>query len=174
MDSSPKTEGGSEFVEDKASELTNPDSAQKTESSDSSKSDSDTLDKEREADDDPTKSDEAKLTETKQSQAKNCPKKQGADSAVIDIGSPKLSDSSNIIKGTSAMKQKTVKKSISIESTGSVKSGGGEELVAKEDGEIAEDMTASGDGAIARKKLHTCGLCGREEVMAKTFKRCQK
>ena len=44
----------------------------------------------------------------------------------------------------------------------------GEGLVAK------EDMEASKDDGSSRKKLHICGLCGREEVTAKTFKRCQK
>ena len=166
-DSPPKV-GTDESVKDKASELTNPKKS-------GSKSDSDTFDKERETNDDPDKpTDRAKLTETNP-KTKNCSKEQGAESAV---GStlPKLSDSPEFLsetKGTSAMKQKTIKKSISKEST---ESGGGEaEPVAKEEGEVAKDVATCGDGAAAaRKKLHTCGLCGREEVTAKTFKRCQK
>lgn len=170
MDNS--TEGGSESTEDTVSELTNPDSGKNTESSESSKSDSDTLDKLRETSDGLSKSDEVKLTETK-SLAKDCLKEQSANSAT-GSDPPKLSDSSNIIKGTSAMKQKMIKKLITKESTGSAESEGGEEPFVKEEGEVTKDMAAGGDGAAARKKLHTCGLCGREEVTAKTFKRCQK
>ena len=44
----------------------------------------------------------------------------------------------------------------------------GADSVAKE-----EKEAVPGDSG-ARKKLHTCGLCGREEINAKTFKRCQK
>lgn len=49
--------------------------------------------------------------------------------------------------------------------------GGGEEPVAKEEMEIVKE-TLNDSGA--RKKLHSCGLCGCLEVSAKTFKRCQK
>ena len=145
----------------------------KTESSETSKTDSDVSDKGREASNDSGRSSErAKLSKT----GKDCPKEQCAESAA---GRPPLKTSDSLkalseSKGTSAMKQKTVKKSTSKES------GGEEEVepVAKEVGEVAKDVSTGGDGgaaaAAARKKLHTCGLCGREEVTAKTFKRCQK
>ena len=162
-DSPPKT-GTDESVQDKASELTNPDGAKKT----GSNSDSDTFDKERGTNNDSDKSsDQAKLTETLKSKTKDCPNKQGAESAV---GSTPLKVSNSVeflseTKGTSAMKQKTIKKSISKENT---ESGRGEAEP------VAKDMAAGTDSAAARRKLHTCGLCGREEVTAKTFKRCQK
>jgi hypothetical protein len=174
-DSSSKT-GTSESVKDKPSKPTTPDgdSTKKlTESGESLKSDSDTLDKERERNDDTEKSsDKAKLTQT-ESYTENCLKEQGAAESAVGSAPLKLNDSLEVLsgsKGTSAMKQK-IKQSISTESTES--GGGGVEVepVAKEEGEVARDMT---EGAAARKKLHTCGLCGREEVTAKTFKRCQK
>lgn len=167
-DNSSKTESG----KDKASELTTAQDGakRKTESGESSKSDSDTLDRERESSEDGDSDkpgDQTKLAKTR-SKKKGCPKEQTAESAV-GSASPKLGESLQVTyetKGTSAMKQKTVKKSISCES------GGGEsEPVAKEEGEVGKDMAFGGD---SRKKLHTCGLCGREEVTAKTFKRCQK
>ena len=49
--------------------------------------------------------------------------------------------------------------------------GGGEEPVTKEETEVVKETLNDGG---ARKKLHSCGLCGRLEVSAKTFKRCQK
>ena len=148
----------------------------KTESSETSKSDSDVSDNKREASNDSGKSSErAKLSKTG-AKGKDYPKEQCAESAA---GKPPLKTSDSLkalseSKGTSAMKQKTVKKPVSKES------GGEEEVepVAKEVGEVAKDVSTGGDGgaaaAAARKKLHTCGLCGREEVTAKTFKRCQK
>ena len=160
-DSPPKT-GTDESVKDKAFELTNPDSAKKT----GSKSDSDTFDKERETNDPGKSTDQAKLTETN-SKTKYCLNEQDAES-VVGSTPPKVSNSSEVIsetKGTSAMKQKTIKKSISKEST---ESGGGEVEP------VAKDMASGGDSPAARRKLHTCGLCGQEEVTAKTFKRCQK
>ena len=48
---------------------------------------------------------------------------------------------------------------------------GREEPVTKEEAEVAKEVV--GDYG-ARRKLHSCGLCGRQEVSAKTFKRCQK
>ena len=173
-----------ESLKDKPSELSNPANSVKGEnvgdSSKSAKSDSDTVDKENETNNSTNNSSEVKLTGSKY-KTRAEPKEQSAESALR--GNPfdstkdifKQSESSKTVsktKDTVAMKQKLVKKSISGESTGSVESGGGEETVAKEGREVAKDMVC--DGVAARKKLHTCGLCGREEVTAKTFKRCQK
>ena len=174
-DSSSKT-GASESDKDKASKLSTPDDGARkfAESSESSKSDSDTLDRERkrEGNDGPGKvSDEAKLTQTSP-HTKNCLKEPSAESA-LGNAPLKVNDSLGALsqsKGTSAMKPKA-KGSISKESTES--GGEGVEPVANEEGEVAREGGDSG-AAAARRKLHTCGLCGREEVTAKTFKRCQK
>ena len=174
-DSSSKT-GISESDRDKTSKLSTPDDGAKkrTESSESSKSDSDTLDRERERERNEghdKSSDGVKLTQTSP-HTKNCLKEPSAESAALGDASLKMDDSLGALsqsKGTSAMKPKT-KRSISKESTES--GGEGVEPVANEEGEVARE---GGDGsAAARRKLHTCGLCGREEVTAKTFKRCQK
>ena len=164
-------------VVDQPAESVDPGGAKTTtvESGGNSRSDSDTL--EKEASDSCGKS---KLTKT-ESETKAEPKQQNDESAVkgsrdaddaLAINESSKVDSET--KGTCAMKPKVIKQSISEETAGSVEGGEGEEPIAKEEREVAKGVTVGGDGAAARKKLHTCSLCGREEVTAKTFKRCQK
>ena len=75
-------------------------------------------------------------------------KEPSADSAAALNGS----DGSSVSDSASQDSPKATKKG----------GGGGEESV----DESCDSST--------RKKLHICGLCGREELTAKTFKRCQK
>ena len=98
-------------------------------------------------------------------------KETSADSTVesgVDLPSA-ATNSGLTFKGSSL----PVSEPVSQDGATSVKPrrGGGEELVAKEETEVVKETL---NDSLARKKLHSCGLCGLLEDSAKTFKRCQK
>lgn len=121
----------------------------------------------------PDYSSDTKLLLLSEPESKGQPKGKeiSADSSVVGgvDPPPDVTDTDHTFKSSTL----PVSEPVSHDSARSVKPrvGGGADLVARVEPEVVkESLNDSG----ARKKLHNCGLCGRQEVSAKTFKRCQK